>query len=204
MTFERVRGTIGILVTGGGVVCGLTVLFLGMRTVMDIGGSCGSVGTPACPHSAALVPAGIWGGLVFTGLYIWQCAKHRVPSWVSLIWPALFLSLGYNFFDYAFKNSTVQAGFLICGIVFALMGGLPLIYAIPHLWNVYVRGDIEATKPWHVRTTGTAVKAISQIGRKKDMTEQLEDLSELHESGALSDFEYAKAKDKVIREAGTT
>src|SRR3954470_13516235 len=105
MTWERLRGTIGILITGGGVVMGLTVLFLGMRTVMDIGGSCGSVGTATCPNRAALVPVGIWGGLIFGGLYAWMCARHQVPSLVSLLWPALFLSLGYNFFDYAFKNS---------------------------------------------------------------------------------------------------
>jgi hypothetical protein len=35
------------------------------------------------------------------------------------------------------------------------------------------------------------------------MTESLEQLSELHESGALDDLEYAKAKDRVIREAKT-
>jgi hypothetical protein len=35
------------------------------------------------------------------------------------------------------------------------------------------------------------------------MTESLEQLSELHKSGALDDLEYAKAKDRVIREAKT-
>src|SRR4051812_25668408 len=183
---------------------GLTVLFLGMRTVMDIGGSCGSVGTPACPNSGALVPVGIWAGLIFAGLYVWQCVKHRVPSLVSLLWPALFLSLGYNFFDYAFKNSNIEAGFLICGVVFALMGGLPLIYAVPHLWKVYALGEVEASKPFHVRATGTAVNQLKQlttVGRKRDMAESLEDLAQLHKDGQLSDFEYAKAKDRVIREA---
>jgi hypothetical protein len=205
MTWERARGTIGVLISGGGIVVGLTVLFLGMRAVMDIGGSCGAAGTPSCPgHVGGLVPAAIWGGLIFAGLYLWQCMKHHVPSFVSLLWPALFLSLGYNFFDYAFRNSTVAAGFLVCGIVFGLMGGLPLLYAIPHLWKVYARGEIEAAAPFHVRATGSALislKALTQTGRKRDMTDSLEQLADLHKSGQLSDFEYAKAKDKVIREA---
>ena len=201
MTWERARGTIGILISGGGVVCGLTILFLGMRTVMEIGGSCGSPGTPSCPHGAVLVPAGIWGGLIFTGLYLWQCVKHKVPSFVSLLWPALFLSLGYNFFDYAFKGGSVQAGFLICGVVFGLMGGLPLIYAIPHLWKVYALGEVEAAKPFHVRATGSAVNSLKTLAtaRKATMAEDLERLADLHKSGQLSDFEYAKAKDRVIR-----
>jgi hypothetical protein len=168
---------------------------------MDIGGSCGSPGTPACPSGAVLVPAGIWGGLIFTGLYVWQCVKHKVPSFISLIWPALFLSLGYNFFDYAFQGGSVQAGFLICGIVFGLMGGLPLIYAIPHLWKVYALGEIEASKPFHVRATGSAVNSLKTLAtaRKATMADDLERLADLHKSGQLSDFEYAKAKDRVIR-----
>lgn len=204
MTWRNAKATLFVLITGGGVVMGLTLLFLGMRSVMDIGGSCGSPGTPACPAKAGWVFVGIWGGLIFAGLYVWACAHYKVPSWVSLLWPALFLSLGYNFFDYAFKNGDIAAGFLICGIVFALMGGLPLIYAIPHLWKVYALGEVEAAKPFHVRATGTAVnslRAFTTSSRKKDMAESLEDLADLHRSGQLTDFEYAKAKDRVIREA---
>ena len=168
MTFERVRGTLGILLFGGLTVVALTVLYESMRAVMSIGGSCGSSGTglPSCPgHTAGLLPAAIWGGLIFAALYVWQCVKHHVPSFVSLLWPALFLSLGYNFFDYAFKGSGVEAGFLICGIVFGLMGGLPLVWAIPHLWKVYALGEVEASKPWHVSATGSAVGSLKTLSR---------------------------------------
>ena len=54
--------------------------------------------------------------------------------------------------------------------------------------------------------TGNAVvelRRISRLSAQKSMTESLEQLSELHESGALDDLEYAKAKDRVIREAKT-
>ena len=209
MTWERARGTIGILITGGAVTMALTVLFLSMRAVLEIGGSCGSSGTGLrpCPgHVAGLLPAAIWGGLIFAGLYVWQCVKHHVPSFVSLLWPALFISLGANFFDYAFDGGTIAAGFLICGVVFVLMGGFPLLYAIPHLWKVYAKGEIEADKPWHVSATASAVgslKALTRVAQPRGMTEELEHLAQLHKSGQLSDFEYAQAKDRVIRQART-
>jgi hypothetical protein len=204
---RRAVGTVLILLTGGGVVASLTVLFLCMRAVMDIGGSCGSgpgtEGLPACPaHVAGLMPAAIWGGLIFTGLYVLFCAKFGVPSLVSLVWPGLFISLGYNFFDYGINKG--NAGLVVPGVIFVLMGGVPLIWALPHLWHVYVRGDADALKPWHVRATGNAVGAaralvnLSGSSSSSDMADELAHLDQLHKAGALDDLEYAKAKDKVI------
>jgi len=191
----------------------LTTLFMSMRAVMDIGGKCGSVDSEgavrSCPGGVAgLLPAAIWGGLIFTGLYVLVALKFKVPSLVSLIWPALFLSLAYNFFDYGVRGG-VNGGWIVCGIVFALMGVVPLLWAVPHLWRVYVHGREDDPKPWHVSTTGAAVgsavsamKLLDRMGRtpNQDMTESLERLDELHKSGALDDLEYAKAKDRVIRE----
>jgi hypothetical protein len=183
-----------------------------MRAVMDIGGSCGSIGEGGiiqpCPGNVAgLVPGAIWAGLIFTGLYVWVAMKFGVPSLVSLLWPALFLSLSYNFFDYGINGGSVAVGFLVCGIVFALMGAVPLIWALPHLWRVYVQGR-DDPKPWHVAATGSAVGsaagALDMLGRlgrtpNQDMTDSLERLDDLHRKGALDDLEYAKAKDRVIR-----
>ena len=125
----RARATLGILITGGLVTGALTALFLSMRSVMDVGGSCGTSGTglPPCPgHTAGLLPAAIWGGLIFAGLYVWQTVKHHLPNFVSLLWPALFLSLAYNFLDYGITKSG-GVGLFVVGVVFALMGGMPLI-----------------------------------------------------------------------------
>jgi hypothetical protein len=182
---------------------------------MEIGVTCGSVDVGdgvsirPCPGSVAgLLPGAIWGGLIFTGLYVLVAAKYKVPSLVSLAWPALFLSLGYNFFDYGIHG---QSGFVVCGVVFVLMGAVPLVWALPHLWRVYVRGE-DDPKPWHVATTGaavgTAADALKLFGRlgqspSEDMTDSLERLDELHKKGALDDLEYAKAKDRVIRGEGT-
>ncbi len=93
-------------------------------------------------------------------------------------------------------------------IVFVLMGGIPLLWALPHLWRVYVNGETDDQKPWHVATTGAAVgstvdalKLSSRLGQSpsEDMTDSLERLDDLHRKGALDDLEYAKAKDRVIR-----
>ena len=131
-----------LLAFGGLVTVCLTVVFLSMRAVTDIGRSCGSVDNETfrpCPGNVAgLLPGAIWGGLIFTGLYVLVCARWKVPSFVSLLWPALFLSLGYNFVDYGIVGR--QFGFILCGVVFAIMGAVPLIWALPHLWRVYVKG----------------------------------------------------------------
>ena len=83
-----------------------------------------------------------------------------------------------------------------------------MIWALPHLWRVYVHGRVDP-KPWHVATTannavGSAASALDLVNRlgrtsNQDMTERLERLDHLHRSGALDDLEYAKAKDSVIR-----
>jgi hypothetical protein len=206
---RRALGAFFLLVTAAVVVASLTVIFMSMRSVMDIGGSCGTIDNEgvirSCPSGVAgLLPGGIWAGLIFTGLYVLVCVKFKIPSLVSLLWPALFLSLAYNFFDYGIHG---QSGFVICGIVFALMGAVPLVWALPHLWRVYVRGIDDDPKPWHVSTTGaalssaaSAMKLMDRLGRtpSEDMTDNLERLDELHKKGALDDFEYARAKDKII------
>jgi hypothetical protein len=123
-----------------------------------------------------------------------------VPSFVSLLWPGLFLSLGWNFFEYGIRAGGV-AGWLVPGVLFVLMGGVPLVWALPHLWRVYVLGQREAPPPRHVAATASAVGALKTLAsfRKATMTEDLERLDDLHRTGALDDFEYAKAKDRVIR-----
>jgi hypothetical protein len=207
---RRAVGAVLVVITAAGVVTALTALFMSMRSVMDVGGSCGSIDSEgtirSCPAGVAgLLPAAIWGGLIFTGLYVLVTLKFKVPSLVSLIWPALFLSLSYNFFDYGVHG---QSGFVVVGIVFALMGVVPLLWALPHLWRVYVHGREDDPKPWHVTTTGaamgsavSAMRLLDRLGKtpNQDMTESLERLDDLHKSGALDDLEYAKAKDRVIR-----
>jgi Na+/melibiose symporter-like transporter len=54
---------------------------------------------------------------------------------MPLAWPALFLSLGWNFLEFAFAppGGGLAWGWLVCGVVFVLMGGLPLLFAFKSL-----------------------------------------------------------------------
>src|SRR5262245_38134411 len=117
------------------VAC-LTALWYGMRSVMDIGGACGSsngyqVATP-CPGGAWLMPVSIWVGLAALGVYVASNAGLPGPQWWPLAWPALFLSLGWNFWEYGLDPPGENApdivwGWVVCGILFFLMGALPLL-----------------------------------------------------------------------------
>lgn len=120
-----------------GFAAALTLLFYGMRSVMDIGGSCASGNTPfeiarPCPDGIAGVMVGsIFGGLFFLAVYAFNVVG---PNLTLLAWPALFLSLGWNFLEYG-VNPPGDAdglvwGWLICGIVFVAMGGIPLLIGV--------------------------------------------------------------------------
>ena len=117
------------------VVACLTVLFYCMRAVMEIGGSCASGGpyeiARPCPKGVGwMTPVSIFVGLAALG---WMIAwNHGLsgPKWALLAWPALFLTLGYNFWDYGLDAPGEQgavAGWIVCGVLFGLMGGLPLL-----------------------------------------------------------------------------
>jgi hypothetical protein len=143
---ERVRGAIGVFVSLAGVMASLTVLWLSMRSVMDIRGSCASGGPylprVGCPGGVPMLMVGsIWLGLIFAALYFWMTFRHGAPSVGALFWPALFLSLGFNFLAYGlnppFGLAGVEAGWLVCAIVFGLMGGIPLLAAIPAVWRSF-------------------------------------------------------------------
>jgi hypothetical protein len=143
---ERLRGAIGVFVSLAGVTASLTVLWLSMRSVMDIGGSCASGGPyvprVGCPTGVPMLMVGsIWLGLIFAALYLWMTFRHGAPSVGALFWPALFLSLGFNFLAYGldppFGLASVEVGWLVCAIVFGLMGGIPLLAAVPAVWRSF-------------------------------------------------------------------
>jgi hypothetical protein len=120
-----------------GIAAALTVLFFSMRAVMDIGGSCASGNVPyaitrPCPSGVpGLMVGSIFLGLAFLGLYAFNAVG---PNLTLLAWPALFLSLGWNFLDYGVNppdgSDGVVWGWLLCGVIFVLMGGVPLIIGI--------------------------------------------------------------------------
>ncbi len=125
-----VRMFVGLL----GFAAALTVLFLAMRAVMNVGGFCAEGGpyqiAVRCPENAAvLTPLSILSLFVFGGLYLASLVKNG-PNFTGFFWCGLFLALGWNFFEYAF-NPPGESGFVIswfiCGVLFVLMGGGPLL-----------------------------------------------------------------------------
>jgi hypothetical protein len=132
-----------VLMSAAGMVllaASLTVLFLGMRDVMDVGGACASGQTGyeiavECPDGAWSVPVAIFAGLIGLGIHAWGATHLPGPRWLALAWPALFLSLGWNFWEYGLdppqeSGMGTMWGWVVCGALFVLMGGLPLLGAL--------------------------------------------------------------------------
>lgn len=136
------RAAVGVFVSLAGVSAAITMVYLGMRSVIAIGGACAEGGpfTPVqpCPKGIpAVMIGGIWLGLVFAGLYVWQSIRAGTPSLAVLLWPALFLSLGWNFLEFGVspprEGAGVDGGWLVCAVVFLLMGAIPLALVLPSL-----------------------------------------------------------------------
>lgn len=129
-TFKALNTFIGVVA----VTACLTVLFLCARAVMDMGGACASGGpyviANPCPEGVAwMTPVSILLGLVSLGWLIAWDSGLSGPKWALLGWPALFLSLGWNFWEYGLDSPAggTDAGWIVCGVLFVLMGGLPLL-----------------------------------------------------------------------------
>lgn len=133
------------LVGMGGLAFTMTILWLSMRAVMGIGGFCATGGpyVPAveCPDVVvALTPLSIFGLFIFGGLAAWGGAALG-GGWIGLIslgWPALFLSLGWNFLEFGLSPPGGAPGeivwsWIFCAVIFGLMGGIPLVVAIQGL-----------------------------------------------------------------------
>lgn len=228
---QAVRATLAVFVTLAGVACGLTLLYLGMRAVMDVGGACASGGPYVprveCPEGVPLLMmAGIWGGLIFVGLYLWATTKHKVPTLVAFAWPALFLSLGWNFLEFGIDPPAGEGlvwGWLICAILFALMGGLPLLVMVKPVFGQFGRRGPDAPEAarvviptkskvkelrkqqYGVRTEAppnrTQAPPTASGGADSDdsMVDALERLSKMRSEGKLTAAEFEQAKQRVIR-----
>jgi len=129
--------TLVLLVSLFGFVFCLTSLYLAMRGIMRLGGMVASGGPYAIAHPAPgwawLVPCSMLVGLIFIGLNAY--ASHRVGGFKAVIfaWPVLFLSLGWNFLEFAFKGGGghgIVWGWLVCGVIFIPMGAIPLLFIL--------------------------------------------------------------------------
>ncbi len=121
----------------------VTVMFLGMRSVLDVGGYCASGGpyeiAVECPDAAgAALTLGILGW--FAGAALLAVGSGAVGgAWQVtpvLAWSAIFGALGWNFLEYAFAGGGIEPGWLICGIVFEAMAIVPLLFLLPGLASI--------------------------------------------------------------------
>lgn len=211
-----------------GIVIGtasITLLFLGMRAVMDVGGACADggpyVSAQPCPEGVGLAMFGGMLGLFgAAGLMLWFGARlgARWAGLVFLGWPALFLSLGWNFLEYGLgAPGGPEWGFLVPGVMFVVMGGGPLLFVLGA-----VRGGMSSRltgaarlnrlsarstgSPWAAATVGLRSEPTGPTiddAAPPDLVGQLERLSALHEEGALDDAEFAAAKRRLLGEADT-
>jgi hypothetical protein len=122
-----------------GLAMCITLMSLGMRSVMDVGGQCAEGGpyviAQPCPDGApAALMLGMLGLFLFGGIGTWGGTSIG-GVWASvpaLAWSGLFGSLGWNFIDYGLLNTrpgtSIEWGFAVPGVLFELMAIGPLVF----------------------------------------------------------------------------
>jgi hypothetical protein len=201
------RAYIGSFLSLAGGTVGLTWLYLGMRSVMEIGGACAEGGpyvvAQPCPEGVPFfMVGGIFGGLICLALFVMWSSRlgGHYATLAAFAWPALFLSLGWNFFEFALDPPGAEEGFvwgwLICGVVFALMGGLPLLgLARPsHLKKMLWPPDADPFAP----PPAPPPRPSAPRNGGGDVVAKLERLAALRDRGAIDAQEYEQAKKAVL------
>jgi len=236
MTTGRVVSKTVLLTLGtlGFVVC-LTLMYQSMRAVMDVGGSCASGGPYAisrpCPEGVAWVmPVAIFGGIISVGIALLGVFPQGGPRPYAFAWSALFLALGWNFLEYGVDPPAggTSPGWLVCGVVFVVMGGLPLALLLWRsaarwaLWGPATDDPDTHLRPYRpppiaepraagglvVPPTTVAVDAPRapspepgpDTATEEDVVDRLERLADLRAKGLLDDEEYEKVKDRIVNE----
>lgn len=134
----RLRNVVLLGLSVAGLTLCITLVFLGMRSVMDIGGACADGGpfvpVQPCPDGApAAMILGIFGLFLFGGLtFGFGAAVGGAWSGLGILaWTGLFASLGWNFLEYGIisppEGETVVWGWLIPGVMFEVMAFAPLV-----------------------------------------------------------------------------
>ena len=205
------------LATAGSVAC-LALLFLAMRSVMAIGGSCASGGpyvtANPCPAGVGwLFPVAINLGLLCVFLTAVAAAKVGWPSIAWLGWPVLFLALGWNFWEYGLNppgGGTVWS-WIVCGVLFWGMGAAPVV-----LWLMHPEDRPASSRTSRAAAAGARVRTATTPppfrrepvpatwtpapSEADDLVDAVERLAQLHDRGKLSDAEFADAKRRLLGE----
>jgi hypothetical protein len=222
-------GDVALYLLGvAGLSASLTVLWLGMRAVLNVGGYCAEGGpyviAQHCPEGTALLlPLSIFVGLGSAGLMGWEGSKLGSPwaALVGLAWPALFISLGWNFLEFALSPvggaDGIELGWLIPGVLFVIMGAVPLIGFLPGARSWTAPAARSASAFAIDRQRGRLVSDLAAYARRDalrekggvqaaavtddaevDLVTKLERLDALHRSGGLTYDEFQRAKASLL------
>ena len=225
--WPRIRA---VLLLGVGVAAGaaaITLLSQIMRSVTSIGGSCADggpyVSAQPCPQGTGTALLLIFP-LALTCIVgtLWGASTLKAPLPLWLGWPAIFLTLGWNFLEDGFfpppEAGSIVVGYVVCGVLFVLMGAVPLLLALSLLRDrrrVHRAEQGLARLPAPRATSSSAPPAVvpraprgmpeprrseDPGGQAMSVAGRLERLAALHGSGELTDEEYAQAKAATLRE----
>ncbi|MFG2037895.1 SHOCT domain-containing protein [Dactylosporangium sp. NPDC048998] len=219
-----IRRSVYTFIGLAGAFAGLTMLFLASRLVLAMGGRCGSGGTgaypyPPCPeHVPELALLGLFGGAACTIFYAVKSLKFGARLSLLPV-PVLFLSMAWNFFEFGFDppGGGLGIGWLICGVVFVVMGAGPLFMLGKAFWRENLWADWQPpaeptlrplagltplenaararTRALNVPDAGAAQAAAPDPA---ELASALERVSQLHAAGKLTDAEYTAAKLRLL------
>jgi len=133
----NIVGLLLALVCAAGIAASITALYNGMAVIMVTeGGFVASGGPYAIAHPApdwvGLVPLSIFGLFIFGGINIATSSRGWGINLVLFAWMGLFIALGWNFLRFGFNPPDNLQGawaWIMCGIVFWIMGFAPAILA---------------------------------------------------------------------------
>lgn len=216
------RNLLLVCLAAFGLAACITFVWLGMRAVLDIGGACADGGpfvpVQPCPDGVPfLLMTGVFGLFGFGALGI-NAGVQVGGDWAALpllAWPALFLSLGWNFLEYGFtagEDEGLAWGWIVPGAIFVLMGGVPL-------WIAWAsRGSdtpvakrfgmpyLELRAPTPKRGGATAGGESPRTAQRpapepEDPVDRLERLADLRRRGDITTDEYDRFKRAVLLDA---
>ena len=125
----KVGALIGVVITALGAAVCMTVLWLGMRSVMSLGGFVAQGGPYVIAHQAPdwvvwLLPGSIVLLIVCMIASQELNSVYETPSLMLLAWSTLFLSLGWNFLEFGLMapGGGLSVGWLIGAAAFFATG----------------------------------------------------------------------------------
>jgi len=147
----------------------LTWAFLSMRAVMDVGGSCADggpyVSAQPCPGGAGFIGIAIPVMLLVTFAGSFVAISLSAPNLLVPMWTILFGSLGWNFLEYGFTDSSgTVVGWIVCGIVFELMALPGLVVIVMSRGAMWTSGKGASSAPNDIGLWWGIYLALGTIG----------------------------------------